>query len=137
MQIRVSFQSDGHLSNLVMYSGKCTAELSHMEDFQSMYNAILIESGLKECKSPIYFFHRIITKHEGQGYGKAIMVALCEYCDKMNYAIYCDLNPYGLRDLEGLIRFYTNSGFVTTNDKKVMFRYTPGVGAQRSKDGEE
>jgi len=80
---------------------------------------------LGTVKEPLFWFGRLKVKldNEGTGEGKFLMQELLTILDQERYAVVCVVSPYGKRDMEGLVRFFENSGFVKLpGTKKVMVR---------------
>lgn len=118
------------INNILIFSKFCSADLIHIESMQFSYNDTMIKYGIPKCMNPIFYFNRIKVfnrSDEGKEYGKEIMIKLCKFCDEKRYGIFCELNPYGKRDLKSLTNFYKASNFIGTNYEKLMFRYPQSI----------
>jgi|GEM_PF-1080029 len=97
----------------VMTSKGSSAELSKIE--------------FDDIEGDVFYFHRIRVRPEleGTGEGRELMIEVCKLADKLNVAIYNELNPYGKRDMDQLKLFFKDSGFIMFGDHKnnVMVRF--------------
>ena len=79
---------------------------------------------IKDIPGKVFYFHRIkvLPKYEGTGEGRELIIEVCKLIDKQNATIYNELNPYGKRDLKGLISFFKASRFEMYKEPNIMIR---------------